>query len=138
MNYNINFLVAALIFLLVLWFHLLKQRQYAGNENEKTFQLFMIVGIGDILLDIISTVMIGNKNPEYTGILCGILVVFYLCQLLVPCVLYLYTLTLAGWSLKEKFSAGNYIVMAPTLIMAVLVVSNGYTGILFSVTPDGS
>ena len=51
MRYNMDFLVAALIFLIVLWHHFMKQRQYAGNKTEKTFQIFMMLGIGDILLD---------------------------------------------------------------------------------------
>ena len=49
MRYNMVFLVAALIFLIVLWHHFMKQRQYAGNKTEKTFQIFMMLGIGDIL-----------------------------------------------------------------------------------------
>ena len=47
MRYNMDFLVAALIFLIVLWHHFMKQRQYAGNKTEKTFQIFMMLGIGD-------------------------------------------------------------------------------------------
>ena len=52
MRYNMDFLVAALIFLIVLWHHFMKQRQFAGNKTEKTFQIFMMLGIGDIVLDI--------------------------------------------------------------------------------------
>ena len=58
MRYNMDFLVAALIFLIVLWHHFMKQRQYAGNKTEKTFQIFMMLGIGDILLDMVSTVQL--------------------------------------------------------------------------------
>ena len=39
MRYNMDFLVAALIFLIVLWHHFMKQRQFAGNKTEKTFQI---------------------------------------------------------------------------------------------------
>ena len=62
MRYNMDFLVAALIFLIVLWHHFMKQRQYAGNKTEKTFQIFMMLGIGDILLDMVSTVVIDNSR----------------------------------------------------------------------------
>ena len=64
MRYNMDFLVAALIFLIVLWHHFMKQRQYAGNKTEKTFQIFMMLGIGDILLDMVSTVVIDNSRPD--------------------------------------------------------------------------
>ena len=96
MRYNMVFLVAALIFLIVLWHHFMKQRQYAGNKTEKTFQIFMMLGIGDILLDMVSTVVIDNSRPEFARMLYVILLLFYLCQLLIPPVLYLYSLALAG------------------------------------------
>ena len=102
MRYNMDFLVAALIFLIVLWHHFMKQRQFAGNKTEKTFQIFMMLGIGDIVLDMVSTIVIGNSRPEFSRILYVILLLFYLCQLLIPPVLYLYTLALAGWSVEEK------------------------------------
>lgn len=84
MRYNMDFLVAALIFLIVLWHHFMKQRQYAGNKTEKTFQIFMMLGIGDILLDMVSTVVIDNSRPEFARMLYVILLLFYLCQLLIP------------------------------------------------------
>lgn len=102
MRYNMDFLVAALIFLIVLWHHFMKQRQYAGNKTEKTFQIFMMLGIGDILLDMVSTVVIDNSRPEFARMLYVILLLFYLCQLLIPPVLYLYTLALAGGAVEEK------------------------------------
>lgn len=104
MRYNMDFLVAALIFLIVLWHHFMKQRQYAGNKTEKTFQIFMMLGIGDILLDMVSTVVIDNSRPEFARMLYVILLLFYLCQLLIPPVLYLYTLALAGGAVEEKLS----------------------------------
>lgn len=104
MRYNMDFLVAALIFLIVLWHHFMKQRQYAGNKTEKTFQIFMMLGIGDILLDMVSTVVIDNSCPEFARMLYVILLLFYLCQLLIPPVLYLYTLALAGGAVEEKLS----------------------------------
>lgn len=103
MRYNMDFLVAALIFLIVLWHHFMKQRQYAGNKTEKTFQIFMMLGIGDILLDMVSTVVIDNSRPEFARMLYVILLLFYLCQLLIPPVLYLYTLALAGGQWKKNY-----------------------------------
>lgn len=67
MRYNMDFLVAALIFLIVLWHHFMKQRQYAGNKTEKTFQIFMMLGIGDILriwsVQLLLTTVVRN-SPE--------------------------------------------------------------------------
>lgn len=67
MRYNMDFLVAALIFLIVLWHHFMKQRQYAGNKTEKTFQIFMMLGIGDIYwiwsVQLLLTTVVRN-SPE--------------------------------------------------------------------------
>lgn len=113
MRYNMDFLVAALIFLIVLWHHFMKQRQYAGNKTEKTFQIFMMLGIGDILLDMVSTVVIDNSRPEFARMLYVILLLFYLCQLLIPPVLYLYTLALAGGAVEEKLSGIRCLLLLP-------------------------
>ena len=138
MRYNMDFLVAALIFLIVLWHHFMKQRQYAGNKTEKTFQIFMMLGIGDILLDMVSTVVIDNSRPEFARMLYVILLLFYLCQLLIPPVLYLYTLALAGWSVEEKLSGIRCLLLLPTVVLTVLVMGNFQTGLLFSVTANGA
>ena len=118
MRYNMDFLVAALIFLIVLWHHFMKQRQYAGNKTEKTFQIFMMLGIGDILLDMVSTVVIDNSRPEFARMLYVILLLFYLCQLLIPPVLYLYTLALAGGAVAATYPLCRWSIiwgMPPTL-----------------------
>lgn len=138
MRYNMDFLVAALIFLIVLWHHFMKQRQYAGNKTEKTFQIFMMLGSGDILLDMVSTVVIDNSRPEFARMLYVILLLFYLCQLLIPPVLYLYTLALAGGSVEEKLSGIRCLLLLPTVVLTVLVMGNFQTGLLFSVTANGA
>lgn len=138
MRYNMDFLVAALIFLIVLWHHFMKQRQYAGNKTEKTFQIFMMLGIGDILLDMVSTVVIDNSRPEFARMLYVILLLFYLCQLLIPPVLYLYTLALAGGAVEEKLSGIRCLLLLPTVVLTVLVMGNFQTGLLFSVTANGA
>ena len=128
MRYNMDFLVAALIFLIVLWHHFMKQRQYAGNKTEKTFQIFMMLGIGDILLDMVSTVVIDNSRPEFARMLYVILLLFYLCQLLIPPVLYLYTLALAGGAVEEKLSGIRCLLLMPTVVLTVLGLGNFQTG----------
>lgn len=138
MRYNMVFLVAALIFLIVLWHHFMKQRQYAGNKTEKTFQIFMMLGIGDILLDMVSTVVIDNSRPEFARMLYVILLLFYLCQLLIPPVLYLYSLALAGGAVEEKLSGIRCLLLLPTVVLTVLVMGNFQTGLLFSVTANGA
>ena len=138
MRYNMDFLVAALIFLIVLWHHFMKQRQYAGNKTEKTFQIFMMLGIGDIVLDMVSTVVIENSRPEFARMLYVILLLFYLCQLLIPPVLYLYTLALAGGAVEEKLSGIRCLLLLPTVVLTVLVMGNFQTGLLFSVTANGA
>ena len=138
MRYNMDFLVAALIFLIVLWHHFMKQRQYAGNKTEKTFQIFMMLGIGDILLDMVSTVVIDNSRPEFARMLYVILLLFYLCQLLIPPVLYLYSLALAGGAVEEKLSGIRCLLLLPTVVLTVLVMGNFQTGLLFSVTANGA
>ena len=51
MDYNMDFLIAALIFLLLILYHFLRQRK-AGQANSRAFLFFMAVGIADILFQL--------------------------------------------------------------------------------------
>lgn len=136
-NYNIDFLLAALIFLLVIWFHFMKQKLITDNSNTRLFQIFIILGLGDIIFDLLSTLLIILEDPMYAGLLYCALILLYVFQMLVPCVLYLYTLLLCGWDFSDRKKWGWFLCMIPTLLLFAAALSNYYTGILFSVTMDG-
>ena len=80
MIYNIDFLVAALVFLLLLFYHFLSQRK-VYNAN--------------IIFDIICTALISMNRPDLAGITNITLTILYLMQAIVPYAMFCYTQTLS-------------------------------------------
>lgn len=93
MDYNMDFLIAALIFLLLILYHFLRQRK-AGQANSRAFLFFMAVGIADILFDLISTILILWGGPHLRSATELSLLLLYLMQVLLPFTLFLYTQSL--------------------------------------------
>ena len=90
MDYNMDFLISALVFLLLILYHFLEQRK-PGQANSRAFLFFMAVGIADILFDLISTILISWGDPHLRGATELSLLLLYLMQVLLPYTCLLYT-----------------------------------------------
>ena len=86
MIYNMDFLIAALVFLLLILGHCMDFRRMDVQKN-RTFAIFMLIGIADILFDLICTLMISWESPRLAWLLRMCLMALYLLQVLVPYVL---------------------------------------------------
>lgn len=80
---NISFLIAALVFLLLQFYHFMLQRRLDDIKN-RVFRFFFLIGIGDILLDLICTLLIAQEKAEYAPVVRVLITIFYLAQVLVP------------------------------------------------------
>ena len=83
MTYNIDFLIAAMvILLLVLWYFLGQKR--AEDLNNQVFLFFAVIGILDVVAELASNYYISfpNSNCEIAAMLAT--TIFYLLQALLP------------------------------------------------------
>ena len=93
MTYNIDFLIAAMvILLLVLWYFLGQKR--AEDLNNQVFLFFAIIGILDVVAELASNYYISfpNSNCEIAAMLAT--TIFYLLQALLPFTVICYIQTL--------------------------------------------
>lgn len=93
MMYNMDFLIAGLVFLVLILYHFMS-RDRIENMNSREFQIFIVVGILDIVLDIVSSMMIARPQHCYAKLLMVVLTLFYLMQVMVPYALFCYTKSL--------------------------------------------
>ena len=135
MTYNMDFLIAGLVFLLLILVQFLG-RDRVENTNSKIFQMFIMLGIGDITFDIISSVLIMEEKAEYAGILRVVLTLLYLMQVLVPYGLFSYTKSLCPTMMKmgKKLK----VLDLPMVVMLGLVFYNIWSGIFFRVGEEGT
>lgn len=133
---NIDFLIAGVIFLCILLVHFLDQRRFDVNNN-RTFLYFLIVGILDLVFDLICTVLISKADPNRAWLLHSCLLVFYLLQVLVSYSLQVHLLV--QYSGSPTIGRRNlYLWSIPPIIMALIVVSNLWTGLIYTVNLNGS
>lgn len=128
MTYNIDFLIAAMvILLLVLWYFLGQKR--AEDLNNQVFLFFAIIGILDVVAELASNYYISfpNSNCEIAAMLAT--TIFYLLQALLPFMVICYIQTLHDnkiISAKKMFLSG-----VPTFILMGMILTNPFTEKLF-------
>lgn len=128
MTYNIDFLIAAMvILLLVLWYFLGQKR--AEDLNNQVFLFFAIIGILDVVAELASNYYISfpNSNCEIAAMLAT--TIFYLLQALLPFTVICYIQTLHDnkiISAKKMFLLG-----VPTFILMGMILTNPFTEKLF-------
>lgn len=134
-HYNMDFLFAALILLLIVLYHFIKQKKL-DSTSVRIFRFFIVVGIADILLDILSTLLIAKENAELTTLTVLVLTAFYLIQVAVPVsiIYYAYTLRNEGLSRQKK---EMWIWFVIPVVMASLVIANCWNGIFFYFDSQG-
>ena len=128
MTYNIDFLIAAMvILLLVLWYFLGQKR--AEDLKNQVFLFFAIIGILDVVAELASNYYISfpNSNCEIAAMLAT--TIFYLLQVLLPFTVICYIQTLHDnkiISAKKMFLSG-----VPTFILMGMILTNPFTEKLF-------
>lgn len=131
-----DFLFAALILLLIVLLHFIKQKKL-DSTSVRIFRFFIIVGIADIALDIVSTLLMTRENPALVPVTTLVLTIFYLIQVLVPVSVVSYAQTLRKTGVSQiKRSQRRW--LAVPVVMAGLVISNCWNGIFFCFDSQGS
>ncbi len=136
MIYNIDFLVAALVFLLLLFYHFLSQRK-VYNANNRVFIFFIVIGITDIIFDIICTALISMNRPNLAGITNITLTILYLMQAIVPYAMFCYTQTLRNCE-EEKLRKAMFLPGIPVGMLILLILANMKCGLLFYFDANGT
>ena len=72
MAYNVDFLLSALIFLLIILNHFMEQRALS-TRSTKAFLIFLLLGIANIAFDLLCTILITLAPPDLAGVTeCGL------------------------------------------------------------------
>ncbi|MBR6528231.1 MAG: hypothetical protein IKT45_09885 [Lachnospiraceae bacterium] len=128
-QYNLDFLIAALVLLTLLFFHS-HGRKKLLDINSLIFRRFILVGIADVLFDIICTVLIQKHDPGMNHTLSSSLTVFYLMQILFPYAFLCYTRSLRV-GIGEGIRKTACFWAIPSCAMALLVITNPWHELVF-------
>ena len=136
MAYNVDFLLSALIFLLIILNHFMEQRAL-NTRSTKAFLTFLLLGIANIALDLVCTLLITLARPDLAWVTECCLTVLYLLQVLVP-------VSLLGY-IRTHYESDqtpprwkSVCRAAPPLLMSLLILLNHRSGLFFRVDSSGS
>ena len=136
MTYNISFLISALVFLLLILYHFVNRKKLDDSVN-RIFRLFILLGIMDILFDLLTTILISHGSLKLAWLSHILLTVFYILQALVPYAMFLYCWFLCKTPTKRERII-YWLMSLPVIFMEILVLCNYRTGIFFSVDQYGN
>lgn len=129
MPYDVNYELCALVMLVIILIHLKIQNSILTFAN-RIFRALVILGVFNIVLDILSTVLISFPRQVPVFLQSLTLHIFYILQLLLPYMFYLYVRSLHGKI--ERGAMGKFVLgSAGFLVMLVLVLTNPLTHVLF-------
>lgn len=127
-EYNMDFLMAALVILLLILIQLYQERRME-DRNSRVFRGLITLGILDVFAEILSTMCINGIDEKF-GISATLsTTIFFLFQAWLPLVLIWYIHTLRK---NRAVSIRKLLYMAiPTMILSGIILTNPFTGLLF-------
>ena len=128
MMYNADFLIAAVVILLLVLRNFLDQKR-AEDLNSRVFLFFVVIGILDVIAELVSNYYITSGDGDFSLAAVVTTTIFYLFQALLPYALLCYIMTLHDnklISVKKMLLAG-----LATILLASIVLTNPFTEKLF-------
>ena len=128
MMYNADFLIAAVVILLLVLRNFLDQKR-AEDLNSRIFLFFAVIGILDVIAELVSDYYITSGDGDFSLAAVVTTTIFYLFQALLPYALLCYIMTLHDnklISVKKMLLAG-----LATILLASIVLTNPFTEKLF-------
>ena len=134
-QYNMDFLIAGLIFLLILFVHFVRYKQLTGISGE-LFWIFIIGAVLCSISDLVSCMLIQKRNPAYNSLIIGVTTFLYLMEVLIPYVFYglIQILRYCEHKMKKR---NIMLGMIPAIFMESLVILNIFHGQFFYCNTNG-
>lgn len=134
-GYNIDFLIAGWLLLILVLYHFRKQKKL-NSAQTRIFTLFLWTGLLDVILDLAATFLIAWDNGALAGLTRSVLTVFYLIQAMFPYFVVYYTLTLRQSPLHVLRRDARLCAVIPALV-CVLIALNFWGEFLFGFDSAG-
>ena len=127
MSYNTDFLMSAMIILMLILWQFTKQKR-PNDLNNKAFLILVVLASLDVSFEMISTYFINLKESAIIST-----TIFYVLQALLPFVLVCYIRTLR----ENKIISITEMVLVgiPTMLLLSIVLTNPFTNLLFYFDP---
>lgn len=133
-SYNMDFLIAGTVVLLMVLLQFYQQRKME-DVNNRVFRVLVTLGLLDVITELISTLCMCNPSGDYGVSAMLSTTLFYIFQALLPFTLLCYIRTLRNNKLMS--TADMMKLGIPTMILCFVVLTNPFTKLLFYFDQNG-
>ena len=123
MIYNMDFLISAMVILLLILWHFLGQKR-AEDLNNRVFLFFAVLGTADVVAEFFTNYYITSYNSDMENAAVIVTTIFYLLQAFIFYIQTLHEQKII--SAKKMFISG-----VPTLVLISVILTNPFTEKLF-------
>ena len=134
--YNVDFLIASVVFLFIILYHFMQQ-QSLYLESNATFLWLVMLGIGNIGFDILCTILITMADPDFRIVTELCITILFSLQILVPNALLSHIFSQYPHSVIGHGTRVTFCAVLPALLVG-LVIANHWTGMFFRIHENGS
>lgn len=128
--FDFDYLIAVLVFLMITWINFSK-KQVLKDTNRRIFLYYLGIGVCDIILDMISSYIIGLHDPDLNQSGTIVTTLLYILQALLPYCMLIYGLSLRNIP-REKIIKEIILLSIFPILMMGSVILNVFYGFYFS------
>lgn len=135
MIFNVDFLIAALLFMLIILYHFMEQ-QALYLQNNRTFLWLIVLGILSICFDIICTVLITLSVPSHYRVLETCILILYVLQVLVSNAFLVHVFKQFPSNVGSRLRRVFHCAVVPS-VMICLILTNHWHRLFFDICSTG-
>lgn len=136
MQYNVDFEVCALVFLVILYINFRLVRRVSSAQS-RVYHILLLAAIVDIVSDIIGSIMINHYQVVSSFVSTIVMTIFMFIQAVIPYIILNYIMIMGNTEYNKKKRNFYFISAIPATMMVIITIMNLFGPLTFYIDRKG-
>ena len=136
MQYNVDFEVCALVFLVILYINFRLVRRVSSAQS-RVYHILLLAAIVDIVSDIIGSIMINHYQVVSSFVSTIVMTIFMFMQAVIPYIIMNYIVIMGNTEYNKKKRNFYFISAIPATMMVIITIMNLFGPLTFYIDRNG-
>ncbi len=136
MQYNVDFEVCALVFLVILYINFRLVRRVSSAQS-RVYHILLLAAIVDIVSDIIGSIMINHYQVVSSFVSTIVMTIFMFMQAVIPYIIMNYIVIMGNTEYNKKKRNFYFISAIPATMMVIITIMNLFGPLTFYIDRKG-
>ena len=136
MQYNVDFEVCALVFLVILYINFRLVRRVSSAQS-RVYHILLLAAIVDIVSDIIGSIMINHYQVVSSFVSTIVMTIFMFLQAVIPYIIMNYIVIMGNTEYNKKKRNFYFISAIPATMMVIITIMNLFGPLTFYIDRNG-